>query len=680
MDSDNGFRKGEITFITCNKNNGVNIISLNDAITQKNRFLLNNNVPFDSSIAPENNFILISCEEEQFSYEECLQFTNKIKMFVNNKELGIESFTHHGFYSTSTIADKDMVIILGARISAEPLVKKILELSEMEIFTSSINARLTLSNISETTKNNIASAIKRHLLKDVKVLNLVFKTDRSVYKPIAKSQNFGSEVFVDISYKKKPIDSNFVEYTNIFGLKKFAVLKFNYVFTKKSMNSEKAKNIPPKSVNEEVIVGIIKKLFHKTKSCKINKCTKSTCTFYHNEQQCVKFEDNAINCSQGDMDTLKLVFPGLSLGNIKMLKNKFRSFIFNNKVQPFVNDATSSVNGDSPNSVNGDSPKCSDTSKFNDPPLTDDFEDVVTRNTDNTDYVMDSVLSTKKTYESELPILEVKALNSQLSTSILIETTCVVNNNDDNNNISVNCDLLSKNDESKFPILEVHALNSSFKGTSNYNVLPMIDDLDDVVTHNNDNAVDSFSSIKNYVSEFPILEVKGLSGQMYTSLSVETTCVANNFDNNNNLSVNCDSFSKNEELSDTLNYSDMYVTSSVNCEVPVSINPVIVPMDPVIVPMDRNFNFIPTTPKAPAISDLLLDKTTLSTPTLPKLTLLKRLHSPEESSATTVKNVNTQPTSKKTQRKNKKSNNKIFCPLTSIQEEVSPQESTVIIQ
>ncbi len=69
MDSDNGFRKGEITFITCNKNNGVNIISLNDAITQKNRFLLNNNVPFDSSIAPENNFILISCEEEQFSYE-----------------------------------------------------------------------------------------------------------------------------------------------------------------------------------------------------------------------------------------------------------------------------------------------------------------------------------------------------------------------------------------------------------------------------------------------------------------------------------------------------------------------------------------------------------------------------------------------------------------------------------
>ena len=96
--------------------------------------------------------------------------------------------------------------------------------------------------------------------------------------------------------------------------------------------------------------------------------------------------------------------------------------------------------------------------------------------------------------------------------------------------------------------------------------------------------------------------------------------------------------------------------------------------------MDQNFNFIPTTPKAPVFSDLLLDKTTLSTPTQPKLTLLKRLHSPEESSATTVKNVNTQPTSKKTQRKNKKSNNKLFCPLTSIQEEVSPQESTVIIQ
>ena len=268
---DNGCSNGEITFITLNKNNGVKIISLNDAITTKNRFLINNNVPFDSSIAPENHFILISCDDEQFSNEECLTFTKKIKSFVNVKELGIEIFTHHGFYSTNTIADKDMVIILGARISAEPLVKKILALSEMDIFTSSINARLTLSNISETTKNNIASAIKLHLLKDVKVLNLVFKTDRSVYKPIiAKSQNFGSEVFVDISYIKKPIDSNFVEYTNIFGLKKFAVLKFNHVFTKKPMNSEKAKNIPPRSVNEEVIV-IIKKFFFKTKLCKEKK-------------------------------------------------------------------------------------------------------------------------------------------------------------------------------------------------------------------------------------------------------------------------------------------------------------------------------------------------------------------------------------------------------------------------
>ena len=170
------------------------------------------------------------------------------------------------------------------------------------------------------------------------------------------------------------------------------------------------------------------------------------------------------------------------------------------------------------------------------------------------------------------------------------------------------------------------------------------------------------------------MEVKGLSGQMHTSLSAETTCVVNNFDNNNNVSVNNDRFSKNEELSDTLNYNDKYDTSSVNGEVSVLIIPV-------IVPMDQNFNFIPTTPKAPVFSDLLLDKTTPSTPNQPKLTLLKRLHSPEESSVTTIKNVNTQPTSKKTQRKNnKKSNNKIFCPLTSIQEEVSPQESTVIIQ
>ena len=169
--------------------------------------------------------------------------------------------------ATNSIADKDMVIILGARIRAEPLANFFLELSEMDIFTSSINARLTLSNISKTTKNNIASAIKLHLLKfDVKVLNLIFKTDRSVYKPIiAKSQNFGRDVFVDISYKKKPIDSNSVEYTNIFGLKKFANLKFNHIFTNKPMRAEKAKNIPPRSVNEEVI-GIIKNFFLKNQS------------------------------------------------------------------------------------------------------------------------------------------------------------------------------------------------------------------------------------------------------------------------------------------------------------------------------------------------------------------------------------------------------------------------------
>ena len=156
--------------------------------------------------------------------------------------------------------------------------------------------------------------------------------------------------------------------------------------------------------------------------------------------------------------------------------------------------------------MNGDSPNCSDTSNYNDVPITDDSDDVVTRNTDN---VTDSVLSSKKTYESELPILVVKNLNGQLSTSILVETTCVVNNNDTNNNISVNSDLLSKNDESKFPISEVHALNSSFKGTSNYNDLPMSDVLDDVVIYNNDNVVDSvFSSIKNYESELPILEVR----------------------------------------------------------------------------------------------------------------------------------------------------------------------------
>ncbi len=185
--------KGEIIFITLNKSNGIKISSLNDAIKSKNsRFLMNSNVPFNSSMAPQNHIVLISCDE--FSTDECLKVKNKIKTLAAVKTMGIESFTHHGFYSTSTIPDQDMVIILGQKISAEPLINKILEFSKMDIFIASTNARFTLSNISETTKNNIVSAIKRHLLKyddKTKVLNLMFKTDRSVGKPtISKLQNF----------------------------------------------------------------------------------------------------------------------------------------------------------------------------------------------------------------------------------------------------------------------------------------------------------------------------------------------------------------------------------------------------------------------------------------------------------------------------------------------------------
>ena len=73
---DNGFFKGEIIFITLNKNNGIKISSLNDEIQSKNsRFLMNNNVPFNSSMAPENHIILISCDE--FSTDECLKVTKK---------------------------------------------------------------------------------------------------------------------------------------------------------------------------------------------------------------------------------------------------------------------------------------------------------------------------------------------------------------------------------------------------------------------------------------------------------------------------------------------------------------------------------------------------------------------------------------------------------------------------
>ena len=83
----------------------------------------------------------------------------------------------------------------------------------------------------------------------------MFKTDRSVGKlTISKLQNFGNEVFVDIRYKKKPVDSNSVEYTNMFGLKKFANLTFNHVFVDKPKQAaEKAKNFPPRSGNEEYL-------------------------------------------------------------------------------------------------------------------------------------------------------------------------------------------------------------------------------------------------------------------------------------------------------------------------------------------------------------------------------------------------------------------------------------------
>jgi len=171
----------------------------------------------------------------------------------------------------------------------------------------------------------------------------------------------------------------------------------------------------------------------------------------------------------------------------------------------------------------------------------------------------------------------------------------------------------------------------------------------------------------------------------------------------NNLSVNTDFPSKNVEYeSPTLEVCAPVENPSVAYSVdPMNNNTVSIDnqsltdvlLKSVTVPVDPNFTFLPkinnltgptnskllNTPKEVVFKDTILDNN-ISTPQ--KLTILKRLHSvsPEEPCVTTVKNGKTQCDSKKLKRKNKKSINKINFPLSSIQEEVSSQESTPIIQ